>query len=113
MAKPDIKTGIPQRRYRLGAFTLVILGEIESDDPVQYKYILAAVHEGDSEPGMYITVERVRGGEAAYQLRVLMRDGEEVVGSSDDYGDLDSFVEEAVRVVKAVLNLADEQLRPL
>jgi hypothetical protein len=37
-----------------------------------------------------------------------MQDGEEVIGHSEQWADLDVFVEAAVKVVSQVLNLSDE-----
>ena len=50
--KPKIDTAIPQRRYQLGAYTVVVLGEIESSDGKDYRYVAAVVREGDPEPGL-------------------------------------------------------------
>ena len=47
MEAPKIQTAIPQRRYQLGEYSGVVLGEIESSDGVKYRYILALVREGE------------------------------------------------------------------
>ena len=41
-------------------------------------------------------------------MRFIMHNGEEVVGHSDQWGDLDAFVDEVLSVVSRVLSLSDE-----
>jgi len=106
--KPAIATAIPRRRYRLGEFTLIVLGDIESRDGIDYSYIMAVIRGQDPEPGIYITAERAVAGGALLNMRIIMRDGNEVVGSSGQWRDLDAFVGEATRVITRVLNLNDE-----
>jgi hypothetical protein len=110
MSKPGIVTAIPKRRYTLGEFSLVVLGEIESNDNRDYGYIMAVVQGADPEPGIYITAERNHeAGGDGYDMRLLMRDGEDIIGSSQAWGNLDAFVEEAIGVVSQILNLTDEE----
>ena len=107
--KPGIATAIPKRRYRLGEFTLIVLGEIESRDGVDYRYIMAVIRGQDPEPGIYITAERGNGAvPCEYSMRFIMHDGSEVIGRSSRWGELDAFVEEATGIVIRVLNLGDE-----
>jgi len=107
--RPGIATAIPRRRYRLGEFTLVVLGEIESKDGIDYQYIMAVIRGEDPEPGIYITAER-GSGETPRELgmRLIMQDGNAIVGSSARWSDLDAFVGEATGMVVRVLNLGDE-----
>jgi hypothetical protein len=107
--RPGISTAIPRRRYRLGEFTLVVLGDIESKDGIDYQYIMAVIRGEDPVPGVYITAERVSGeGPRQFSMRFIMRDGSEVIGSSARWGDLEAFVGEATGIVVRVLNLSDE-----
>jgi len=106
MNKPSILTAIPLRRYTFGEFTLTVLGDIETRDEVSYRYILAVVQGDDPEPGLYLTAEQGAGEDLA--LRVMMRDGEEVIGHSAAWRELDVFVDEAIKIVSQVLNLSDE-----
>ena len=108
MNRPGFKTAIPRRRYKLGEFTIVVLGEIESSDSIDYQYILAVVQGQDPEPGLYITAEKAVVPAGEYSMRVVMKDGAEVIGSSAEWGSLDPFVDEALGIVSKVLNLADE-----
>jgi hypothetical protein len=106
MSKPSIVTAIPLRRYTFGEFTLTVLGDIDTRDAVNYRYILAVVQGDDPEPGLYLTAEQGGGDELA--MRIMMRDGDEVIGHSSAWRELDVFVEEALRIVSQVLNLSDE-----
>ena len=107
--RPKIATAIPRRRYRLGEFTLVVLGDVESKDGVDYQYIMAVIRGEDPDPGIYITAERGGGtGSREFSMRFIMRDGSEVIGSSTRWHDLDAFVEEATGIVIRVLSLSDE-----
>jgi len=111
MDKPGINTAIPKRRYRLGEFSLVVLGEIDSADGIDYGYILAAVREGEAEPGLYITAQSdpQQPTQNSLSMRVIMRDGSEVIGMSNRWGDLELFTSDALDIVIKILDLADEQ----
>jgi hypothetical protein len=108
VSKPGFKTAIPRRRYKLGEFSIVVLGEIESSDGIDYQYILAVVQGQDPEPGLYITAEKVAAPAGEYSMRIVMKDGAEVIDSSAEWGRLDPFVDEALGIVSKVLNLGDE-----
>jgi hypothetical protein len=112
MHKPKIHTAVPKRRYRLGEYLVTVLGEIDSADGIDYRYILATLVEGESEPGLYVTAERQRP-EGAYAMRVIMHDGAQVVGSSDRWGELELFAADALDAVVKILGLDDEQIRRL
>lgn len=105
MSVPNIKTAIPARRYQYGEFMITVLQEIESDDPVNYRYIMAVATERDPAPGLFICAERDGGG---YRLRVAMADGAQILGSSPAFGDIELFVKEGLGVVGTMLNLTDE-----
>ncbi len=113
MNKPHIQTAIPKRRYKYGAFSAIVLGDIQSDDPVDYHYILAVVEEGKSDPHIFITSERNRANEAdqgSHTMRVLMPGDTQVIGASDRWSELDLFADDALQGVAQLLNLADEQV---
>ncbi len=110
--KPKIDTAIPQRRYQLGAYTVVILGDIESSDGKDYRYVAAVVREGDPEPGMYLAAERPAGqrpADAAYDMRVIMRDGTQVIGNSNRWVGVEEFSTDALGLAASILDLQDEQ----
>ena len=104
--KPAIQTAIPMRRYSYGEFTLTVLGEIESGDDIRYTWIMAVIQGQNPEPGLYLTAEQSAG--PGYDMRIIMSGGEQLIGHSEQWSDLDVFVEEAVKVVSRVLNLSDE-----
>jgi hypothetical protein len=106
VSKPSIATAIPLRRYKYGEFTLTVLGDIDSRDEINYRYILAVVQGDNPEPGLYVTAEQGAGNEMA--MRVMMRDGDEVIARSDRWRDVDVFVDEAMNIVSRVLSLSDE-----
>lgn len=105
--KPDIKRALPQRRYKFGEFTLVLLSDIETGDALDYRYILAVVREGDAEPGIYLTCEAGRAG--VTRLRLIMRDGNEVVAEDAGFADIDLFSSTAIEMLRQILNLGDEE----
>jgi len=110
MNAPKIQTAIPQRRYRLGEYSGVVLGEIESSDAAKYKFILALMREGEAKPGFYVTAEknpRSRAQEGSHRLRVIAHDLDEDIESSDRWADLDMFCEEALAVAAKVLGITD------
>lgn len=112
MNKPGIVTAVPKRRYKYGEFSMVILGDIESNDDKKYRYIMAVIRGTDPEPGIYITAEHDRPavqGRSDYNMRIVMQDGAEVIGSSGDWHDLDAFANEALGIVGQLLNLSDEE----
>jgi len=109
---PKIQTAIPQRRYQIGEYSGVVLGEIESGDGVKYQYILALVREGEGKPGFYVTAEknpRRRAHEGSHRLRVITHGLDEEIESSDRWADLDAFCEEALKVAGRVLSLSGEE----
>ncbi len=114
--KPKIDTAIPQRRYQLGAYTVVILGDIQTTDEKEYRYVAAVVREGDPDPGLYLSAERIIGQRpegspthSGYDLRVTMREGSQVVGRSDRASSVEQFSTDALGMIASILDLQDEQ----
>ena len=108
---PNIKTAVPKRRYAIGEFSAVLLGEIESGDPNRYEHIFAAVREGDSQPLLYVISERARRAEqdaGSHRIRIIAGNDEHVLGVSDRWRDVDAFVEQALDVTRKTLMLTDE-----
>lgn len=115
MNKPGILTAIPKRRYKYGEFTVVVLGDIESSDGIDYRYIMAVLKGSDSTPGLYLTAEKAAGTgpKSDYTMRIIMRDGAEVLATSPAWVELDAFTREGLEVVSDVLELSDEVPHPL
>ena len=114
--KPKIDTAIPQRRYQLGAYTVVILGDIQTTDEKEYRYVAAVVREGDPDPGLYLSAERILGprpegspAHGGYDLRVTMREGSQVVGRADRASSVEQFSNDALGMIASILDLQDEQ----
>lgn len=107
MNKPDIRRALPQRRYKFGEFTVVVLGDIETGDAATYRYIMAVVRDGDPDPGIYLCCET--GKQGAQQMRLMMRDGAEVIADDPGFADLDVFTTAALDVLRQILNLGDEE----
>lgn len=106
-----INRAIPQRRYRLGGFEVVILGEIESPDPTQYHYLLAVIPDGEAQPVLYISCEQSTEGSerGQYFIRVTSDAGEKLLGPVAQWQYLESFVTDALLMVRKVMNLMDEE----
>lgn len=112
MDRPQIERAIPQRRYHIGTFGAVVLGEIESADSHSYHHILALVPEGAPDPVLYVAAEEL--GEPAEDgqrtvVRVVAEEGEKVLGPDDRWRDLDAFVDDALEMVQRVMRLTDEE----
>lgn len=111
MNRPRLTTALPKRRYQLGTFSAVILGDIESPDPRQYHFILALVQEGEQDPILYVTCESLPEPTADGQrtiVRVLVEEGEKALGPNDAWRDLDAFADDAVAMAQKVMRLTDE-----
>jgi hypothetical protein len=109
---PHIKTALPKRRYEIDTFSVVVLGDIESDDPVNYKYIMAFVEMGEREPLLYVTSEENPPDQrqyGRYRVRVMMSGEERDMGSDEFPGDLEQFTEYGLRLASRMLHLVEEQ----
>ena len=75
MSAPHIKTALPCQRHQIGSFVATVLTDIDSDDPVEYRYIMAIVEDGQQQPALFVTSERNTGPGAdagRYRLRVII-----------------------------------------
>jgi len=112
MPAPRIKTAIPRQRHQIGNFVATVLGEIDSDDPVEYRYIMAIVEDGQHQPMLFVTSERNTGretDEGRYRLRVIMGSEEKELAPSDEWGELERFSSAGLGIVAKLMNLQDEQ----
>jgi len=110
MSFPHIVTAIPMRRYQYGEFVLTVLGDVQSGDGEQYRYIMAVARDPDPAPGMFVCLQRNGDpdAEGAWALRLAMADGSQVIGTDDGWGDLDAFVKETLDIVGRMLQLDHE-----
>lgn len=111
--RPVIKTAIPKGRYQIGDFSASLLGEIDSGDSRNYRYILAFIPMGKSEPTFYVCAEQATPAESAggkYRLRVVNDVMSEVMETSDQWGDLDRFSQQGIALAVQALGLQQEQV---
>jgi hypothetical protein len=111
MPAPHIKTAIPLQRHQIGNFVATVLGDIVTDDPVQYRYIMAIVEDGKDKPSLYVMSERNIGAtpEEAYRLRVVMGEQEKQLNPSDEWDDVDKFALAGMGIIAKLMRLEDEQ----
>lgn len=111
--RPIIRTAIPKRRYQVGDFGVSLLGEVESADPRSYRYILAFVQTGQTQPSFYVCAEQTPpavAGQRRYGLRIINEVMSEVVDTSDAWGNLDAFAEQGLKLGTQALGLQQEQV---
>ena len=108
---PVIRRAVPLQRYQVGEYGAILLGDVESGDAVDYRYILAFVEEGAGTPSFFVCCEKTgsTGGAGAYRLRVVSSAMAEVLGVSDAWRDADSFVTEGLKLGMQALGLTSEQ----
>ena len=106
MNRPQIQTAIPKRRYQLGDFSVVVLGEITSDEAIDYRYVMAMVQEGQSEPCLYVTASKVAPDD--YLLRLIAPSMDRELDISPLWRDLDAFCEQALSLAQQAMGLKDE-----
>jgi hypothetical protein len=108
MNSPQFATAIPKRRFQIGDFSAVVLGDVESIDDVAYRYIFALVQEGKEEPSFYVLSIRQPSAEGEYLLKVVAPNMERDLNTSDAWRDLDIFTEQAISLAQQVMGLKDE-----
>ncbi len=116
MAAPHIKTAIPKQRHQIGSFVATVLGDIDSDDPQEYRYIMAIVEEGKQQPDLYVTAEKnpdARNAEERYRLRVIMGNEEKILAPSDEWSDIEKFSLAGLGIIAKLMRLEDEEPRRL
>lgn len=105
---PQFSTAIPKRRYQIGDFSAVVLGDVESTDDNTYRYIFAMVQDGSAEPSFYVLSIRRPGVDGDYLLKVIAPNLERELDTSDAWRDLDIFTEQAISLAQQVMGLNDE-----
>lgn len=112
MTTPHIKTAVPKRRYEIDNFSVVVLGEVESNDPVNYKYVMAFVDVSEKDPLLYVTSEENPPNQrehGRYRVRVLYADEERDMGSDEFPGDLEQFTDYGLQLASRLLQLTEEE----
>lgn len=108
MNTPRFATAIPKRRFQIGDFSAVVLGEVESSDEVDYRYIFAMVQDGSTDPNFYVLSIHRPGAGGDYLLKVVAPNMERELDTSDAWRDLDIFTEQAISLAQQVMGLKDE-----
>ncbi len=117
MQKPNISTAIPKHRYKFGAYTIVVLEEIQSSNDIEYIYLLAGIKDGHNEPEVYISCEKAQPGsieKGSHIIRVFAKqlDSEQsgsVIDQSDAWADRDAFISYGLSGFQQMLGLVDEE----
>ena len=111
MQKPQINTAIPKRRYQFGEYQIVVLGDVDSNEPMNYRFIMAAIQEGQKDPIIYLASIKNRRDEAdegSHRLVLYASENTQVLDHSDDWKDLDIFSHYGLEAMKQALGLTDE-----
>ncbi|QMU62585.1 MAG: hypothetical protein GKR92_13100 [Gammaproteobacteria bacterium] len=117
MQKPNISTAIPKQRYKFGAYTIVVLEEIESENEIEYSYLLAGLKDGHNEPEIYITCEKAPSdllANGTHIIRVFATQMDEqssgaVIDQSDTWSDREEFISYGLSGFRQMLGLDDEE----
>ena len=121
MQKPSISTAIPKQRYKFGAYTIVVLEEIASEDVIEYVYLLAAIKDGHNEPEVFITCEKAPVPEMdngshivrVFAERLSIEESGKIIDQSDSWSNKTAFISYALSGFQQMLQLQDEQAIPL
>ncbi len=108
---PRIKTAIPQRRYQYGDYSVTVLGEVESGDEHDYRFVAAFVKEGETLPQLFVVSEKLSSEQSAtggYALRVITKVMDEIMDVNDRWRNLDDYVEQTLRLGAQMLGLEQE-----
>lgn len=108
MNNPRFSTAIPKRRYQIGDYSAVILGDVESSDNTNYRYIFAMVQDGSTEPSFYVLSIHRPSAEGDYLLKVIAPNMDRELDASDAWRDLDIFAEQAISLAQQVMGMKDE-----
>ncbi len=106
---PTFATAVPKRRYKLGEFQAVVLGDVESKDDIEYVWVFALVREGESEPLMYITLERIKDAMDTLQMHIRLQEQSRVYPAGEEMRDIENFTEMSIDAVVRLFELKDEE----
>ncbi len=113
---PVIRTAVPLRRFQYGDFTVTLLGDIESGDGRDYRFIAAFVKEGESQPQLYAVSEAQPPGRrdgGSHALRVVSAALDEVMELDDRWRRAGDFTEQMLALGSQILGLEQETPYPL
>ena len=106
---PAFDTAVPKRRYKLGEFQAVVLGDVESKGDTEYVWVFALVREGDSEPLMYITLERIKGAVDPLQMHIRLQEQSKTYPAGEEMRNIENFTEMSIDAVVRLFELEDEE----
>ncbi len=99
---PRIVFARPLRRYQFGSHHALLLDEIQADGLVQYLYVLE-VYDPTRRRCFAVASEKNSfpkpGAPPSYFLGVFHGDVHENLGLSEEWGDLETFTERALKIV--------------
>lgn len=104
---PQFLTAIPKRRYRIGEFEAVVLGDIEVKDGKHYIYVFALVREGGNEPCLYVVLERQQTQD--YRIFVVAEEQSKQFETSNELANIEMFTEVAIDAAVRLFKLNDEE----
>ncbi|MGB5201075.1 MAG: hypothetical protein WBN68_22020 [Sedimenticolaceae bacterium] len=113
---PKIQTAIPQRRFKYGEFAVTVLGEIESGDARDYRFVAAFVKEGEAQPRLFVVSEHLPPGErseGSHALRVINSAMDQVMDVDSRWARLEEFTDQALQMGSQMLGLEQETAYPL
>src|SRR5438105_5876412 len=100
---PRIKSANPRNQFKLGAYSAVLLGDIESVGSVEYKFIVI-VYDESKKPCYFVASEvndmAEKFGGGSHFLGLFDGNGHANCGTSDDWADESKFTEEALRIIR-------------
>ncbi len=115
MYLPAIRTARPVQGYLLGPYTAVLYTDCQTQGQmIEYEHVLFVFRPGATSPFFAVAAERnrlMREVTPGYFLGVFPGTGHHNLGFSTDWGDVDKFAAEAVRIVVRYLSITDLPLR--
>lgn len=109
MPFPAIQSAIPKRRYQYGEFSITLLSDVSSNDPINYLYIVAVLREGASKPEVYITCEPITlNNTHAFRIRALSEQDEYIISENTQWHNEQLFCDFAMQGIKQMFELSDE-----
>ena len=99
---PLIADARPLRRYQLGDYRALLLGDIQAGGRVQYLYVLE-VYDPTRQRCFAVAAEKNSFPDPdeppSYFLGVFNGDWHDNLGRSEEWGDLDKFTDRALEIV--------------
>jgi hypothetical protein len=107
---PAIKSAKPRKKFELGAYSAVLLGDIESLGSVKYKFIMV-LYDQTQKPCYFIASEvndmaqSIGGG--SHFLGVFDGNGHANCGSSNDWADESNFTAKTHELIRVKFQIPE------